>query len=170
MVGVDVLSEQRDLAVALGLAVAGFAYDGAAVPAPFGAPGVRDDAVGADVVAAPHYGDECGNAVLVYADRRDVAVGFLAGQQHVDLGVSRCGGGKQLRKSSVRIRARYKVNLAGLEELVLQSLCHTSEYANDDVRIAPALQVELVNAAPDALLCIVSDGTGVGKYDVRLVH
>ena len=84
--------------------------------------------------------------------------------------MSRCSGGKQLRKSSVRIRARYKVNLAGLKELVLQSLCHTSEYANDDVRIAPALQVELVNAAPDALLCIVSDGTGVGKYDVRLVH
>src|SRR5690606_40176252 len=61
-----------------------FLYDRLSVSASLPAPGKRDHAKRTHVVAAPHDGDEGGDAIRVETNRTDVCIGFLARQQYVD--------------------------------------------------------------------------------------
>ena len=168
-IAVDVLAQEGHLLIAPPEDVAGLPDDGMGVPGALRAAGIRDDAVGADVVAAAHDGDEGGDAVGVHADRGDVAVGLLAGQQHVDLRVALGGRGEQARQAPVRVRTSHDVHFARLQQGVLEPLGHAAEDAHDHVGAGLAVDVELADAAQDALLGVVADRAGVGQDHVGLV-
>ena len=79
-------------------------------------------------------------------------------------------GGEQARQAAVGVRPGHDVHLARLQEGVLEALGHAAEDAHDHARALFALEVELLDAAPDALLGVVPHGAGVGEDHVGVRH
>ena len=75
--------------------------------------------------------------------------------------------GKQGGEGPVCVRSGHYVNLARIQERVLEAFGHASEDTDHDAPAGLPVLVELLYTAPDALFGIVPDGTGVGHYDVR---
>ena len=169
-VAVHVLAQQRHFLVPFLEYVAGFAHDGMRVARAFRATGVRHHAIGADVVAAAHDGNEGAHAILVCPDRGDVRIGFVAGEEHVDLGLVRRDGPQQPRQRPVSVRSHDQVHLPRVQQLVFQALRHAPHDAHDQARAPLALQVELLDPAPDPLFRIVADGTRVRHDEIGLLH
>ena len=173
-VAVDVLAEERHLFVSGLEDLAGLPDDGMGVAGTFGAAGIGDDAVGTDVVAAAHDGDEGGDAEAVGADGADVGIGLVAGELHVHLGIVRADGGQQTGKAAVGVRAHDKVHHAAFQQLVLEALGHAADDADKGCRAvggpAALLLREAGDAAVDALLGVVADRAGVREDEVRLLH
>ena len=81
---IDVLPQEGHFLVAPCIDVAGFAEDGVGVAGALGPAGIGNHAVRTHVVAAPHDGNEGGDAVFVGADRGDVGIGLIPGEENVD--------------------------------------------------------------------------------------
>ena len=89
-------------------------------------------------------------------------------EQDVDLRTVRCDCLEKLRKASVRIWSGHDVH--ALEKLVLEPFCHTAYYSYYHSIPFSLLELELVYPSPYPLLCVVADGTCVGKYDLGLLY
>ena len=77
---------------------------------------------------------------------------------------------KQFREPPVGIRSRHQVHLVAVQKGLLEPFGHAAHYAYHNARpVLPGL-VEAVNPAPYPLLGIVADRTGVGHYDISLLH
>ena len=169
-IGIDVLPQQGNLLVALLRAVAGLADYGMIVTAALGAAGVGHDAVGADVVASAHDGDESGNSVAVETNGNDFGVGFFARQLDVDLRRVGTGVLQQHGKGAVGVGAGHDIHLAALQQLFLHALRHASQNAHQYSGALAALDVELFYAAVDALLGVVAYGACVRHDHIRLLN
>lgn len=161
VVRVDILTEERDLAVALLEKRASLVEDRHRVAAAFTATGIRDDAIGAEVLTSAHDRDKSGDAIAVEADRLDVGIG-LGGAQ---FGFGNFSAGNDLleddRKFAVGVGTYDERDVIFLrEELILKALGHTSEDTNKE---APTLleSTEFAETLTDALFGIVADGAGV---------
>ena len=93
-VGIHILSEQGHFLVTLREQVAGLPDNGLRITAALGSAGIGNHTVGADIVAAPHYGNEGRYPVPVNAYGLDVCVCLLAGKLHIDLGKAGTDGGE----------------------------------------------------------------------------
>ena len=71
------------------------------------------------------------------------------------------GGGEQGGEVPVGVRSGDDVHLAGLQQGLAHPLGHAAEDAHDHVGTGLAVDVELADAAQDALLGVVADGAGV---------
>ncbi len=169
-VGVDVLPQQGDFAVTVVEKRAHLGQDGLGVAAPLAAAGVGHHAVGAEVVAAAHDGDEGADAVLIQPHRGDFGVGLLGGEQHVDPLAARLGLADQARQIAVGIGPGDDVDPGGaLDELLSQTLGHAADDADDERGTGFPQPFHLGQAAPDALLGVVADGAGIDEDDVGLL-
>ena len=120
-VRVDVLSQQRHLAVALVGESSHLLKDGSDRSRPLAPARERHDAEGAHVIAPAHDGDECGRSGIRAAHGRDVGVRLLERELDVDGGadvdVTAVGGNggvaargvDEPREVAVRVRARDEV-------------------------------------------------------------
>ena len=71
----------------------------------------------------------------------------------------------------VGVRACHKVGMVVLQEVVLDALCHTAQYAYDEAVLASfAFCGQGIQAMIDFLFGIVSYRAGVQKYGISLVQ
>ena len=169
-VAVYVLPQQGDFPVTAGIHVAGFPHDGMGVAGTLRPAGIGHYAVGTDVVAPAHDGDEGGDAVFVRANGSNVGVGLFPGEQHVHLRAVRAYGFQQAGKGAVGVGAHYQVHLPGFQKFVFQALGHAAHDADKQAGTVFPELVEHFHAAPDALLCVIPDAAGVGHHEVCLLH
>ena len=168
-VGGDVLPQQRHLAVTVGEERPHLREDRLGIAAAFDAPRVGHHAVGAVVVAAAHDGHEGAHAVAVEPHGCDLGVGLLARQQDVDPLAARTGFAHQLRQVAVGVWPRYDIHgILAFGQALLQPLGHAADDADEHPLPAAAQAPQLGQTAPDALLGIVADRTGIDQDDVRL--
>ena len=137
------------------------------IPGALGAAGIGHYAVGTDVVASPHDGDEGRNAVLVRAHRRNVRVGLVPGKEDVYL---RADCFQQAGEGTVGVRPCDQIHLSGIQQLVFQAFRHAPHDAHHEPGTFFPELVEYVQPSPDALLGIVADAAGVGHHQIGLFH
>ena len=168
-IGIDVLTEQRDLAVAVLEEAPGLGDDGLRITAPFAAPRIGNHAVGAEVVASAHDAHEGAHAVAVEAHRSDLGIGLLSREQHIDPLAAGLGLAHQARQVAVGIRPGHHIDgIRSLDKLLLQALGHAADDADHQTRTFAAVAFHLGQAPPDPLLGVVADRAGVDQDDVRL--
>src|SRR5579871_629152 len=158
--GVDVLAQELDVGVAKVGHLAGFDEDGGGGAGALFAPGVGDDAVGAELVAAFDDGDVA--AVRVGAGGEVGLEGEigLAVVEAGDAGFAGFEAGKHLGEVAVGSGSGYEGDVGGLLEDALAFLL--GDAAEDGKLFALALEaLVLVEAMEDLLLGFVADGTGV---------
>ena len=168
-VGIDVLPQQRHLAVAVFEQTARLGDDGLRIAAPLAAPGVGDHAVGTEVVAPPHDRHEGAHAVAVEAHGGDFGIGLLGRKQHVDTLAARLGLAHQARQVAVGVRPGHDIDARrSLDQLLAQAFGHAADDAHDKTRIRAPVAFHLGQTAPDALLGVVADRAGVDQDDIGL--
>ncbi len=78
------------------------------------------------------------------------------------------GGREQARQAPVGVRSGDDVHLAGLQERLPEPFGHAAQHPDEHARARLAPHVELLEAAPDALLGVVAHGAGVHEDHVGL--
>ena len=91
------------------------AHNGVRVARTFRPTGIRHHAVGANVVAAAHNGNEGTHAVLVRPDRGDIRIGLVTGKEDVDLRLVRRNRLQQPRQRPIGVRAHDQVHFPGIQ-------------------------------------------------------
>ena len=169
LVAVHVLAEQGHLSVALGKQVAGLGHDALRIAAPLPAPGERDDAEAAHVVAAPHDGDEGRHAFVVEADRLNLGVGLFPAEQRVDRLLPALDLIDEARQVAVGVRTDDQVDqLLLLEQLVPQALGHAAEDAHLELGVVALAAFEVLQTMTNPLLGVVPDGAGIEQDQIGL--
>ena len=169
-VGVDILAQQCHLAVAVPEQCPDLRENGFGIAAAFAAAGIGHHAVGAEVVAAAHDGDEGAHAVAVEPHGSDLGIGLLGREQDIDALAARFGFAHKPGQVAVGVRPGHDIDaVRSFDQLLLQALGHTADDAHDQSGVGPAVAFHLGQTAPDALFGIVADRTGVDQDNVRLV-
>ena len=165
VVRVDGLAQERDFAGALLRHLLHFPHHVRQAPASLGAAGVRDDAEGATVVAAPLYRDETGRTLFPH--RRDVFVVLPGAELGVGHPLSRLRQPDQLAEVAVRVGPDHQVDPRHLlQQPRAQPLRHAAHHAEHAAGAFVPLQ--LAHPADHPLLGVVPDRAGVHQHDVRL--
>ena len=168
-VGVDVLTEEHDLLIAVRHELPGVVHDVLVLPAPFPAPDVGHDTERAEVIAAVGDGQErlegmvpsgcesLRDVVVVLGDVEDP----LSGAEDVP---------EELRDPVLDMSAEDEVHV---REMALQPFCdvflldHASAQSDDKVRVRLLELFETPDVAVDALLRMFPHGAGVEEDEVR---
>ena len=170
LVGIDVLTQQGDLAVTRLEEFLGFPNDAFRVTAALSAAGEGHHTERTHVVTTPHDADERRHAAFVQSDRADLCVGLLAGEQDVDGFLASFHLIHQIGEVAVGIRAHHQIHeLLLLQQLVPQALGHASQDAHHQTGVLRLVAFEVDQSVADALFGVVSDGAGVEQHQVGVV-
>ena len=165
-----VLPQQRHLAVAVLEKAPHLGDDGLRIAAPLAAPGIGHHAVGTEVVASAHDRHEGAHAVAVETHGSDLGIGLLGREQHVDALAAGLGLADQARQIAVGVGPGHDIDAVGpFDQLFAQTLGHAADDAHHQPRTFAPVALHLGQPAPDALLGVVADRTGVDEYDIGLV-
>ena len=166
-VRVDVLAEQRHLAVARAEQFSYLAHDRLRVARTLGSPGVGHHAVRAHVVTAAHDRHESADAVAVEPHGRDLGIGLLLRQQHVDRPGSVARLPEEAGQVAVGVRSRHDVDrTVALEQSLLEPLGHATQYADPYAGLFSLERAQFAQPGPNALFRVVADRAGVQQNHV----
>ena len=166
-VGIHILPEQRDLTIALGLEVLHLTDDALQLTATLAATGVGHDAVGAEVIAPTHDGDEAREVEPADLQREDILVGLGGGELYVDRLLPALDSADEIRQVEVAIGADDEVHVVLLDQLPLSTLRHTAEDADDDTAALLAADGVIVSdAVENFLLGIVAHRAGIEEDSI----
>jgi hypothetical protein len=170
-VAVDVLAQQGDLLVARLHEALELGEDVAGLPALFAATDVGHDAVGTEVVAAVHDGQPCAELALA-ADgdvlHDDGALGWLHQHPLVLLQLL----GDELGQGVDAVHAEDEVNVGvALAQLLHDVLLvgHAAAESDDKAALFLLQALEGAHVAENALLGVLTDGTGVKEDEVGIL-
>ena len=170
MVTVHVLPEQGDLFITACGEVAHLGENALHVARAFAASGVGHDAVVAEVVAAAQDAYKAGNLRAAESLRDNVAIGLGSGKFNVDGLLPQFGLRHEVGQGEVSVGACHEVCAVVSEQLLLHTLCHAAQYADDEFAPLAAQGVEDFEAVYDFLLGIVAHGAGVEKHGIGIVE
>ena len=169
-VAVHILPQQNHLLKALALQIAQLIEDALRLTATFTPSRVGHDAIGAEIVAAPHNADVAAHLIATDAVWNDVAVGFGGGEGGVDSLFAGFGSGGEVGQFEIGIRTCHNIHIIIIDEHLLQSLRHTADNAhNQAARPAPTQRIDLVEPRKNFLLGIIANGACVDKNGIGIV-
>ena len=166
LIGIDVLSQQDNFLVAFVSQVSQFVENGGEVTATFASSRVRDDAVGAEVVASAHDANIAGKG-FTDARRDDVAVSFRFAKLNVDGVMALLNRPDEVGEVVVVVWTSDEVDTILVEEFVLESFRHAANHANEWFPVSLLGRLEFLDKREHFLLRIVTYGTGVEQHKVR---
>ena len=137
-VTVHVLSQQSHFLISAGTQVGELAQDAFRFARAFPPPGVGHDAIGTEIVASAHYGDESAHSGTDAA-RNDVAVSLCGRQLYIDGFPAGLCRGHEFWYIEIGVGAGHQVHAMALNEFILHPFGHASDHADDYVapRLAP---------------------------------
>src|SRR5690606_19507167 len=168
---IDILTEERDLAVPLFNELLDLPHDAFGGPAALPSARKRHHAERAHVVAPAHDRDECRDPVRIVPDGRDVRICLLPGKLYVHRGLAGFFSFvEEPGQISISIGPDDEIDeLFLVQQLRAQPLGHTAQHTEPKARIVLALlSAHLPEPATDFLLGILADGAGIEQHDVGL--
>ena len=167
-VGVDVLTDQGDLPHPRGRKFPHFGENFAARPADLPTAHMGDDAIGAEIVAALHDGDETGDGVAFAAFGKELQPGLLIEKLRLQAALpAGLDPPHHLRQFVDVMGAENQIDEGQfLQQLFPFLLGHTTTDPDDHPRIALLDRLETAKVAVDLALGLVPHCAGVEQHQV----
>ena len=124
----------------------------------------------AEVVATAHNGYKAPYVCTADALRDNILISLGSGELHVDSLLSALYLRHHVGQRHVGIRTHYYISMMLLYELILHTLGHTAQYADNNLAALLLQAVQKLQPADNLLFGIIPDGTGIQEYGISLIH
>ena len=166
-VRVDILTQQSDFFITFRHQVGHFIKNAFHITATFPSTGIRNNAVGTEIVTSTHNGYKPGNVITANTRRDNIPISLSGRKLYIDCFLARLHSSNQVRKSKISIRTYHQINMMISDQIILYPFGHTSQYSHNQIAFLLFERIEKFQTIENLLLGIVTNGASVHKHCIR---